>query len=772
MAEGKKQIDYRKIFDKVINVLIGLYRFLKECLKIVGRIIFRYILILSKKVYEFVLKNYKERWFQITTGVLVVLILIPVLFSGGKDVPFEERTEDFETVLEYNKRDITVIAKDLGIEVLLPEEFVASEMDLTIEPVNTVIPSWAIDAFMFDISLEDKHMLPGVVEMTISYDKSLVPKDEDASEYVSAMHLNNGTWKYVYYEVDERDGEVLIKTDHFSTFGIFLGDNHPESKTIEPLITNRKVDNINLDRASTDGVALAWTEVNRYMGIAGKVGSFTDGVVELTEEGTKSISFIQGSKALQSFNDLLDNYGKGVFVLGLAQSVYEGKTDQAVFNTIKHIGETMIGSFSTSVAKFGGAAMFAIDYSLGEFTKAAFDGAEKNWERTYNHYYNDSEYMGRDALYWRNFILEIYDANPAEDYFEADPYIDFINALIDKKIDEHLELIWNDLDTAYLAASDLNIGRLNVPSQTIKDKLEKNYKQELYQERIFPAFKSVNVILAERAELERANQMNKLVHDLTRDRTIFINSAQEGTYKITDGTNVLIEGTVPGEAVYTLEDYIALNSNNLYLEVTLNGEITRVVVPEGFPTRIYMTVEISTSKKTRDEILEEEELDFDQMFDTLEEKEMKTYELITDNFDTVLANYSHDGANGEIYYSAEVNGVTMTIEETHNTNEFGYDYETLYYVSYSNSIRAYLDEDLEIVALYTMDQNPIDISSWSGEIDSKSIVLPNGDKYSRIFDDGEMRREEYYRNTGLFEVIYKNGDIEFVRENGIIIYPN
>lgn len=114
-----------------------------------------------------------------------------------------------------------------GIEVTIPGGLLTSEETLTLalldDPPSPNFPALELGA-AYEVKLGDIHQLSVPMTIKMAYDPSLLRADLEAERNLSAAYYDEaqGVWVSVPVTVDETTGEVILVTNHLTTYGWFM----------------------------------------------------------------------------------------------------------------------------------------------------------------------------------------------------------------------------------------------------------------------------------------------------------------------------------------------------------------------------------------------------------------------------------------------------------------------------------------------------------------------------------------------------------------------
>ena len=169
------------------------------------------------------------------TKVLALLLAIALVLSsltGCVSRPAEQSgnpTEQTESTKDLTlSPETTAVTTADGITVDVGDFVLDGEAELTVakQPVEEhKEEGYQIESY--DISLGDMHELDDFITIRIPYDTGFCEEGQDPARCVGAKYKNEttGEWEDVLFEVDAAANELVIYTDHLSTYGVFYVEN-------------------------------------------------------------------------------------------------------------------------------------------------------------------------------------------------------------------------------------------------------------------------------------------------------------------------------------------------------------------------------------------------------------------------------------------------------------------------------------------------------------------------------------------------------------------
>lgn len=364
----------------------------------------------------------------------------------------------------------------------------------------------------YDFTLAGKDTFDDVVTITLPYDSNY------GQDSVGARYYNEQTneWESVPYEVDAQNNTVRIFTTHLSTYGVFEVDNE---KSRAAYITHvyRTAQIIPPEMAKA--ILEEYTQTGSPGPSAFEAGlEITNGISGLSSAylTTTTLGGAYGSALRLQFNQLSTHAGVALAVVQLASDIYTGKENrETATNLTRNIifsGVSLVGTAAMQLAFVG---VYAIDYSLTSFGKAAVQTKLENIDRVYR-YYNEHE-NARTLKQWRSIFIDIYDQN------RNDP--NRAKELMDEAIDSYCNAFW-DYPNLDEIAGVAGYSNLSWPSPTDITLLTKNYKYDLI-DRLYPVFTSLRNYVVQQINDEYNKRLDSLKRFLNQRVNITITEKLE-----------------------------------------------------------------------------------------------------------------------------------------------------------------------------------------------------------------------------------------------------
>ena len=456
----------------------------------------------------------KKRGGAIVALILAAVMLCSFLFTalvapgfllkkkpGGSVSPSHGKTASRETTAVPEDG---LVRTDMGVTVDLALIDLEGETELTVKKLDTVTDDEMEATYTaYDISLGDLHDIGGYFEIRLPYSGRNIEAGQDPAECVAGMYYNEdiGDWESVIYRVDTDNKELVITTNHLSTYGCFefVNEGKRLAKVSDVFVSS-------LYKPSREDVMAAINELKRNNGDPGEAcrnlmspqleqsfdawatavygkneaATYVTNTMTLLTSGVPGVNAALGSSEIAfAMNEALGKCGQQAALLALI-TMYrkEGKTDNEIIGMYKDAVYYM-GSL-TGDATLGtiGASVWCVDYALTELGKTsdrivedAAKAAFMNYMNTENNY-GMKKFKPRTLAEWRSILYKL--AKKASRN-NVDP-----EKVLMKEIDRYCGQFW-ELDSgaqseAYLAvglSADYN------PKKTIKEAITNEYKHGL-----------------------------------------------------------------------------------------------------------------------------------------------------------------------------------------------------------------------------------------------------------------------------------------------------
>lgn len=243
---------------------------------------------------------------------------------------------------------------------------------------------------VYDFTLSDQEDLMDLIEIRLAYNPSFIDPEANEADCAFGLYYNPETekWENVDYVVDTQAKEVIITTDHLSTFGVFTVKNehtrlayiarvNPYKKLVDSQLANEIISEaINRPKSqSQKAIELGMGITNDWLGLSGFL---------LTTS-----SPIYTTEFLEGFGTMFNGLGIAAATVQVAVDFQSGNQEALYGNLSKNILNILVSNWGTSALQLSFAGVFAIDYSLNKFATAAWDGRKEIWYDAYNLHYKE-----------------------------------------------------------------------------------------------------------------------------------------------------------------------------------------------------------------------------------------------------------------------------------------------------------------------------------------------------------------------------------------------
>lgn len=358
-----------------------------------------------------------------------------------------------------------------GVSLSIMPDFVEEEMNLTVRPLKLTDNWEGVTANAYEFKLDKKNQDIGVIEIRIPYTKT----NED--DFVGAGYYNARTrkWEPVYFIDDYKNSEIVILTDHLSSYSSLIMSNDGKrnahisvffSRSL-PSKYEREYNNVIVEAANNgmtpgnEATELGLSVLSDWLNYSGQVLNIEN--------------LAYGSSFLESFSGVLTNIGYGLSLSQVAYDYSRGNTRKAGAKALQTAQSYAISKFSTTSLQIAMIGVFFIDYSLNKFIKTAIAGREKIYIDAYNLYYSSkspSANKVRSNVDWYHIFIDIIDN--ADSPKQA-------NERIMKNIDDYVNEFWNNESGMTWAFAEVKSGFTyrGGSNKNLEKRISDNHKAEL-----------------------------------------------------------------------------------------------------------------------------------------------------------------------------------------------------------------------------------------------------------------------------------------------------
>lgn len=466
--------------------------------------------------------------------ILSILLAMALLLSsltgcgggGGKSYAATLSPETTGTKLEN------------GVSVELGGYVLDGEAELTVAKQSVEEnkeEGYKIEAY--DFKLGEMSELSDFITLRIPYDTAYCEDGQNSAKCVGAKYKNEttGEWEDVLFEVDTATNELIIYTDHLSTFGAFHVKNEGQRSA---KITSIYADFTSLEQqeametlreyvagGGADGeeaaglAARLLTGYNGFLGgvagAAGETGFTTDltgTILNMASLGSPTFDTALADSAYKKMNKL----GKVAAAVKIgAVMLSTEKTDADTLNLYKDTAMLALSYAESAAWGLAASGLFIFDYTITSLFEQGLAMKMDKIDEVYV-YFND-EYISKDRQGfqwtarslkdWRQVLIDIAEANPNE----ADA-----KAAVEAEIDRYARVFWTlgDMEKAAVVTdikdkSDKGSVTIPDPTQAEIETLVGGYKAQLY-ERLYPVTQSVSVYMQRKAEAAYLSALNEV----------------------------------------------------------------------------------------------------------------------------------------------------------------------------------------------------------------------------------------------------------------------
>lgn len=434
--------------------------------------------------------------------------------------------------------EATGVALSNGVSVELGDYVLDGETELTVakQPVEeNKDEGYKIEAY--DFKLGDMTELSDFITLRIPYDTAYCEDGQDPAKCVGAKYKNEttGEWEDVLFEVDATANELIIYTDHLSTFGAFHVKNEGQR--------NAKITSIYADFTGIDQQQ-AMETLREYVAGGGADGGEAAGLAARLLTGYNGfLGGVAGAAGETGFaTDLtgtilnMASLGSPTFDTALADSAYKKLNKLGKVAAAVKIGAVMLSTEQTDADTLGlykdtamlalsyaesaawglaASGLFIFDYTITSLFEQGLAMKMDKIDEVYVYFNNEYiskdrqgfQWTARSLKDWRQVLIDIVEANPNE----ADA-----KAAVEAEIERYARVFWtlnnDDMGVVVSEMKEKNSkSSVTIPTPTEAEikTLVDGYKAQLY-ERLYPVTQSVSVYMQRKAEAAYLAALNEV----------------------------------------------------------------------------------------------------------------------------------------------------------------------------------------------------------------------------------------------------------------------
>ncbi|MBC7086869.1 MAG: hypothetical protein H5T96_00100 [Tissierellales bacterium] len=434
--------------------------------------------------------------------------------------------------------EATGVALSNGVSIELGDYVLDGEAEITVGklPVEeNKDEGYKIEAY--DFKLGEMSKLSDFITLRIPYDTSYCEDGQDPAKCVGAKYKNEttGEWEDVLFEVDAAANELIIYTDHLSTFGAFHVRNEGKRSAY---ITDIYSDVSGIDQqqamktlreyvagGGADGeeaaslAARLLTGYNGFLGgvagAAGEAGFATDltgTILNMVSLGSPTFDTALADSAYKKMNKL----GKVAAAVKIsAVMLSTEKTDADTLGLYKDTAMLALSYADSAAWGLAASGLFIFDYTISSMFEQGMAMKMDKIDEVYV-YFNDqfsgtldggNGWNARSLKDWRQVLIDITETNP---------FPDDAKAAIEAEIDRYARVFWTlgDMEKAIVVTDIEDKGTkgsvtIPDPTQAEIETLVVAYKAQLY-ERLYPVIQSVSVYMQRKAEAAYLAALNEV----------------------------------------------------------------------------------------------------------------------------------------------------------------------------------------------------------------------------------------------------------------------
>ncbi len=404
----------------------------------------------------------------------------------------------------------------VGLE-LSPLYLAETEANLKVTKMSAPepVPDAKVNAYNFN--LEGAPQDSGLYTLSIPY--------EPTDGIVGAGYFNENTnsWEPVVFEIDEANRQVIITTDHLSTYGSFTitGEGTRYTRIAPGLF---EAHDQFIQYGDMHGEVIEEL-INNQLTTGGKAWNLGKSVTDDWLKASGAIFEMEGlaysSEFISGLSDAMTNVGTALAVAQLAVDYSRGDQRAMAVNTFNTAQSLAISKWGSKALKVSMIGVTAIDYSLTKLREQLIQGRQEVWNKAYELYYRENH--ARSGADWYRRIKDIHDYADSPEQFRR---------MLESDLNRYTYLFWGDeaAQAMYQAEAQghglTGGGGLN---EKLKEDIANAYKSQLLNETLEPVFRQLERKVRYEQEEEYKRELNQLRNKFNQVVTLTIQEvAEEG----------------------------------------------------------------------------------------------------------------------------------------------------------------------------------------------------------------------------------------------------
>ncbi len=408
-----------------------------------------------------------------------------------------------------------LIVTGKGVSIEVSPVCLDEEAMVTIAPMENMLINDELPVNAWDFHIDTDEELAGLIDITIPYDKALVPAGADPAEYVGACYYNQAlkVWEPVSYDINPSAGNIIITTDHLSVYGAFVVEKEfTRAAYVDFTLPKVAIRNAT---SSADYAGIISEAIDNGMNPGPSALELGNKVVgdwlNMSGAGlTFLTNTVYATEFLNGIGNAMGNVGLLSAIAQAAVDYQKGDSKALHTNLIKNLTYYGVSKFGSAILQLGSVGVYCIDYALNEFATEAWSGREQIYTEAYRLYYLRESGMKRTPKDWY-LILEAM-AKKAKTSAELDKKIM-------AEIDRYCWQFWEDetIVAAYQDQAQKNGftggGGLN---EDMKDKISGRQKNDLLNYSLEAVFMQIGRVLAREHENQVEKELNAIAKELNK----------------------------------------------------------------------------------------------------------------------------------------------------------------------------------------------------------------------------------------------------------------
>ena len=445
----------------------------------------------------------------------VVYQMADVISISWKEYKGGDMETTGQNTIQVDEQHLSVSSPDYSVD--FDPTVIEEAKTLTVKKVSNLPPLYlgdgieARNSIAYDFDLDGIHDLDGTVEIRLP-----IRVGSNELPFAAYYDKEKNNWVPVNHRYDPSTGELVIKTDHLSTYSGF-SIQKSMSRAAKLSYLYLPTPPATLYELSSKLRELAYSDDPDAKALEMYGSEYSDVTqvgLDIGFNALQSLGF--ESLALSDFSNVLGHVGTILSVYQICRDDYTGNDAQLAGHTLKLCMSQAMGWAShycgNAILTASMASIAMIDYTINKFATEAWTGRKDLYKKGFDLYYSRGGGGYRSATDWYRELKPI--------FWRKDLTEEQVNQLVDEIVTSYCRKFWQSdiMEEYFTKANDgVSWSYLGGLSDSLEDELSNELRGSLYNGILVSVIRSIknkleleSFNLAEYEMEQYAKELNKI----------------------------------------------------------------------------------------------------------------------------------------------------------------------------------------------------------------------------------------------------------------------